>query len=195
MEVICYTDVKSPYAFLAFAETCRLEDAWGKPFTWRHHTLHIDTYLDAVEVRTAHNWRKVKYAYMDCRRLANRQGLTLYGPKKIFDSRPAGIGMSYADNQGLVRPYLDTAFRRFFQRDLETGDPEVIEALLKQVGADTSGFAAWYDGEGGRLHDSQRAEAEEAGVFGVPAITLDGEMFWGGDRLNLVAERLEQARG
>ena len=31
MEVVCYTDVKSPYAFLAFAETCRLEDAWGKP--------------------------------------------------------------------------------------------------------------------------------------------------------------------
>ena len=83
---------------------------------------------------------------MDCRRLANRQGLTLYGPKKIFDSRPAGIGMSYADRQGLIRPYLDTAFRRFFQRDLETGDPEVIEALLKQIGADTTEFAAWYEG-------------------------------------------------
>lgn len=194
MEVVCYTDVKSPYAFLAFAETCRLEDAWGKPFIWRHLTLHIDTYLDAVDVRTEHNWRKVKYAYMDCRRLANRQGLTLYGPKKIFDSRPAGIGMSFADRQGLIRPYLDTAFRRFFQRDLETGDPEVIEALLKQIGADTTEFAAWYEGEGGKLHDGQRAGAEAAGVFGVPSITLDGELFWGGDRLDLVAERLEQAR-
>ncbi len=190
MEVICYTDVKSPYAFLAFAETCRLEDAWGTPFVWRHHTLHIDTYLDAVDVRSAHNWRRVKYAYMDARRLANRQGLTLYGPKTIFESRPAGIGMSFADQQGLIRPYLDTAFKRFFQRDLETGDPAVIEDLLKQVGADTAGFTAWYEGEGGRLHDEQRATAEAAGIFGVPSITVDGELFWGGDRLNLVAEKL-----
>ncbi|MDF1722841.1 MAG: DsbA family protein [Minwuia sp.] len=190
MDVICYTDVKSPYAFLAYAETCRLEDAWGKPFIWRHHTLHIDTYLDAVDVRSAHNWRRVKYAYMDARRLANRQGLTLYGPKKIFESRPAGIGMSFADQQGLIRPYLDTGFKRFFQRDLETGDLGVIEGLLKQIGADTAGFAAWYEGEGGRLHDAQRAEAEESGVFGVPSVTVDGELFWGGDRLDLVAEKL-----
>lgn len=190
MEVICYTDVKSPYAFLAYAETCRLEDAWGKPFNWRHHTLHIDTYLDAVDIRSAHNWRRVKYAYMDARRLANRQGLTLYGPKKIFESRPAGTGMSFADQQGLIRPYLDTGFKRFFQRDLETGDLDVIEGLLKQVGADTTGFLAWHEGEGGRLHDEQRATAEAAGVFGVPSISVDGELFWGGDRLNLVAEKL-----
>lgn len=195
MEVIHYTDFKSPYAFLAKAGIYRLEDTYGVPFAWRHLTLKIETYLDGVDTRTAHNWRKVKYAYMDARRLANQQGLTLYGPQKIFESRPAGIGMTFAMEQGLLRPYVDHVFERFFRRDIETGDPAVIEDALRRVGADTAGFQAWHDGPGGARHDRERAEAEAAGVFGVPSIVVDGELFWGGDRLWLVEEKLRQATG
>lgn len=191
VRLIHYTDFKSPYAFLAKDEIYRIADGYDVELVWRHYTLKIENYLDAVDERSAHNWRRVKYAYMDARRLANLQGKTLYGPQKIFDSRPAGIGMTYADAQGLVRPYADHVFERFFKRDIELGDPAAIEAALRKIGADTAGFAAWYEGDGAARHDRERAEAEEAGVFGVPTLMLEGELFWGGDRLWLLEARLK----
>ena len=39
--------------------------------------------MGEVAQRDPHHWRRVRYAYMDARRFANKQGLTLMGPKKI----------------------------------------------------------------------------------------------------------------
>ena len=47
-------------------------------------------------------------------------------------------------------------------------------------------------GEGGAEHDRLRAEAETSGVFGVPTFVFDGELFWGGDRIGLLRERLDE---
>ena len=32
------------------------------------------------------------------------------------------------------------------------------------------------------------------GVFGVPMFVLDGELFWGGDRVDMLIERLNKRR-
>ena len=40
--------------------------------------------------------------------------------------------------------------------------------------------------------DSQRAI--DAGVFGAPSFIIDGELFWGQDRLDFVDRRLQQLR-
>ena len=37
-----------------------------------------------------------------------------------------------------------------------------------------------------------RAEAEETGIFGVPTFVFDNELFWGGDRIDLLRERLDE---
>ena len=34
--------------------------------------------------------------------------------------------------------------------------------------------------------------AEASGVFGVPTFVFDGELFWGGDRIGLLRERLDE---
>ncbi|HXR36727.1 MAG TPA: DsbA family protein, partial [Candidatus Binataceae bacterium] len=65
---------------------------------------------------------------------------------------------------------------------------------LKQSGADRAGFVDFADGEG--RHELERIcrEAEAGGVFGVPTFVIDGELFWGGDRLWMVREKLEASR-
>ena len=73
-------------------------------------------------------------------------------------------------------------------------DPEdvaAVEALLIEAGA-PPGFAAFLAGEGGAEHDRLRSEAEASGVFGVPTFVFDGELFWGGDRIGLLRERLDE---
>jgi 2-hydroxychromene-2-carboxylate isomerase len=127
---------------------------------------------------------------MDARRLANRVGLVVRGPKKIFDSSLAGIGLLFAKRQGVFRSYNDIVFDRFWKRELDIEDAQALKAVLDEAGADTTGFLHYLQNEGRREHDRVIEEAHDLGVFGVPMFVLDGELFWGGDRLDLLKERL-----
>lgn len=188
--VTLYIDYKSPYAFVAKAGAYALEEDYDVSLRWLPYTLNIPSYLGSVEDRSPHQWRRVKYSYMDARRFANQQGLTLRGPQKIYDTRLAGIGMLYAQRAGVFRRYNDIVFERFWKREFDIESLDALSAVLAEAGADPSGFRAFAEGEGGEEHDRIRAEAEEAGVFGVPMFVVDGELFWGGDRLPQVREKL-----
>ncbi|MDF3074494.1 MAG: hypothetical protein K0S54_2161 [Alphaproteobacteria bacterium] len=187
-----YIDFKSPYAYLAIAPTRLLERDFDVTLDWMPLTLHIPNYLDAVDGRSAHNWRKVRYAYMDARRLANRVGLTIRGPQKIFDTRIASIALMYAKGKPGFDRFVDLGFERFFKRELDVENEQVMAALLQEAGIDAAGFAAYLHGPGGRRHDADRVKTEDSGVFGVPSLAIRGEIFWGGDRIDLVRERLNE---
>ncbi len=190
-EITCYTDYKSPYAYLALEPTYQLERDFNVRINWLPYTLNIPSYLGAVDTRSQQQWRKVRYAYMDARRYANQRGLTVRGPQKIFDSSIAHIGMLHALGVGGFRAYHDSVFERFWKRELDIENPEIIRAVLEEAGAETEGFYAFLNGAGRQELDRIIAEAEELGVFGVPTFVLGGELFWGQDRINLLRERLE----
>ena len=199
-----YSDYKSPYAYLAKDLAYDLERETGARLDWLPYTLDIPAYLGSAKVdaagnvleesRNAHQWRRVKYSYMDCRREANRRGLTIRGPKKIFDSSLANIGMLYAKRHGVFRDYHDCVFERFWKRELDIESPAALAAVLRECGADTADFAAFLAGDGRRqLQDIQR-EAEAAGVFGVPSFLLeDGDLYWGREHLPRIRELLAPA--
>lgn len=190
--VIVYTDYKSPYAYLAKDPAYRLERGFDIRLDWRPYTLDIPAAFGTVEGRSEAQWRKVRYAYMDVRRFANRRGLTVYGPRKIFDSSLAAIGMLFAQRQGCFRAYHDTVSRRFWRRELDIEDAAAVRAVLAEVGADAAGFDDFAAGAGRAEHDRLCTEAESLGVFGVPTFVVDGELFWGHDRLDLVRARLAE---
>lgn len=201
-----YFDYKSPYAYLAQEATYQLAQDFDIEIDWLPLTLHIPSFLGSAEVdatgkviseqRNAHQWRRVKYSYMDCRREANRRGLVIRGPQKIFDSSIAHIGMLYAKRQGDFRAYHDTVYERFWRRELDIENPEVVKQVLTEVGVDASGFVDYLNGAGRQEHARVSAAAEERGVFGVPSYVLNGELFWGAERIGLVRERLaDAARG
>lgn len=201
-QVLHFFDYKSPYAYLAQEAAFRLAEETGVAVEWRPYTLDIPSFLgaarldesgrDTLGVRNDHQWRRVRYAYLDCRREARRRGLTLLGPRKIFDSSVAHIGMLYARERGEFRPYHDLAFERFFRRELDLGDAAAIAALLEEVDIDAGDFPGYLAGPGRARHDALQREAEAAGVFGVPSFLVEGELFWGAERLDRVRERIEQ---
>jgi 2-hydroxychromene-2-carboxylate isomerase len=65
-----------------------------------------------------------------------------------------------------------------------------VTAVLGEAGADTSGVAAYLEGEGRADLERICREAEEKGVFGVPSFIVDGELFWGREHLPDIRERL-----
>jgi 2-hydroxychromene-2-carboxylate isomerase len=196
-----YSDYKSPYAYLAKDVAYELERDTGAEFDWLPYTLDIPAYLGSAKVdaagnvveasRNAHQWRRVKYSYMDCRREANRRGLTILGPRKIFDSSLANIGMLYAKRHGALRGYHDRVFERFWRRELDIESADALAAILVECGVDTSAFTAFLESEGRRQLQDLMREAEAAGVFGVPSFLLEnGDLYWGREHVPRIREIL-----
>ena len=186
-----YTDYKSPYAYVANKRLFELEDKYGVELEWLPYTLRVAEFMGSVEARTPHFWRKVKYAYMDARRYANAQGLTMKGPRKIYDAYYASAGMLFAQRHGFFRPYHDTVFARFWSHDLEIDALGDIGGVIASAGGSARDFEAYAQGPGRTEHDRNIDEAETLGVFGVPTMVFNGELFWGGDRIDLLIERIQ----
>ena len=191
--ITVYTDYKSPYAYLAVRPAYALEVEYDVRLNWLPYTLNIPLYLGNVDDRNDHQWRRVRYSYMDARRLANRVGLVVRGPKKIFDSSLAGIGLLFAKREGVFRRYNDIVFARFWKRELDIEDPQALKSRARRGGRRHLFVPrATSKAKGGTSIDHVIAEAHDLGVFGVPMFVLDGELFWGGDRIDLLKERLHQ---
>lgn len=203
--VLCFTDFKSPYAYLALDDYFAMEDESGIAFDWLPYTLDIPDYLGSATLdeqgkvveqnRTAHQWRKVKYAYMDVRRYANLKDLTIRGTTKIWDSTIANIGLLWAKqhgNQAAVRQYLRNVFEPFWRRALDIEDVRIVEQALNDAGITEAGFADFASSKGRGLHDEIRKNAEDRGVFGVPSIIVADELFWGREHLGLIRDRLRK---
>lgn len=196
-----YSDYKSPYAFLAKDAIYALAAECSVTLDWRPYILDIPLYLGSARVdaagvvveenRNAHQWRRVRYSYMDCRRQARKQGLVIRGTQKIWDSTLAGAGMLFARRSGpaAFRRYHDTVFERFWRRELDIESVPAIAAVLRETGADASGFSDW--AATGRAEVARISrEAEAQGVFGVPSFVLDGELYWGREHLADIREAL-----
>jgi 2-hydroxychromene-2-carboxylate isomerase len=191
LTIVAYSDYKSPFAYVATAGVFALERDYDVTLDWKPFTLDLETRFGGSTAQRELMLRRVKYSYMDVRRFANKQGLTILGPQKLFDSSPAQIGMLYAQRAGVFRGYHERTFVLFFRRQLDTGDIAAVAGVLREVGADPAGFAAFVDGDGAAAYARIQQEAIAAGVFGVPTFFVASEMFWGGDRLGLVREKLD----
>lgn len=192
--VTVYTDYKSPYAYLAKDPIYELERDLPIRIEWLPYVLDIPAYLGSASVaadgtvleenRNAHQWRRVRYSYMDCRRQARKRGLVIRGPQKIWDSSLAAAGMLHAKRAGnaVFRHYNDTVFERFWKRELDIEDVATLAAVLREAGADGAAFAATASTLREEVAAISRA-AEAAGVFGVPSFVVNSELFWGREHL------------
>jgi len=122
--------------------------------------------MGSVEARTPHFWRKVRYLYMDARRYANAQGLTMKGPRRIYDAFYSSAGMLFVHRHGIFRAYHDTVFKRFWSHDLEIDELGDISGIIASIGGSAADFEAYVNGPAREEHDCIIMEAETLGVFG-----------------------------
>jgi len=204
--LIVYIDVKSPYAFLAIKPTIAMENALGLQFDWRPLTLDIPSYLGSAEKsggkvvqsnRSDKHWTMVKYAYMDARRYAQRQGYVLKGTEKIWDSSLANMGILWVSQnkpQNLAQ-YFPAVFPPFWRRELDIEDIGVVEHCLTQAGVNPHGFAEFCQYEGRKIHDQLQSQLHPNGIFGVPTYVINDTVLFGREHLPLVRWMLTGQHG
>ncbi len=80
--------------------------------------------------------------------------------------------------------FVQAVFRANFAEDRDIGSPEVLAAVLAELGVAAEEVFARADSEGQRPKLRQQTErAEELGIFGAPTLVVGEEIFWGNDRV------------
>ena len=120
---------------------------------WLPYILDIPGYLGSARIdadgkvveatRNAHQWRRVRYSYMDCRRQANKRGLVIRGTQKIWRfiaRRRRHAVHAKCSGTEVFRRYNDRVFERFWKRELDIEDVAIIAAVLTEAGANGAAF-------------------------------------------------------
>jgi len=189
--VAFYLDFISPYTYLALTQARRFERENGVRFDVR--PVVYAKILDAQGlVGPAEREAKRRYTFADILRVAHRLGVPLVGPPAHpFRSLEAlrALTLWRHDDRALDLAVALSTAAWGEGRDLT--DVAVIADVLAVAGFDPVELAVRIALDSVKQElAAQTAAAIEAGVFGVPTFVADGEMFWGQDRLEHLAEHL-----
>lgn len=187
-----YYDFKSPFTYLAFAPALDLERTHRVRLRFIPHLFDFGAYGGTLEQRDERSWRKVRYLYLDARRFANERGIVIRGPERLFNSRLALMSGLFADRHGKFREYAARVWELFFKRELDIEKFEQLAPLLSAAGLNPEDFRRYADSDGPRDLEAALAEGERDGIFGVPTLLVEGEPFWGNDRVEWVVRKLDR---
>jgi 2-hydroxychromene-2-carboxylate isomerase len=174
-QVDWYFDFISPYSYFALHELHRFSDVQVnyRPVLFAG-LLHHWGHKGPAEIATKRVW-----TYRWCTWYAARRGISFRFPSAHpFNPLPY-LRLAVAAHCEL------SAIRRIFEALWTTGadpsDPRVIHDLLKSLNIDEARLSD------PNVKDALRAQTERAaaaGVFGVPTLVIDGEIFWGADAMD-----------
>ena len=193
-----YFSLLSPYAWLGHAAVLAVARETGA--TLRYRPVRIFELFDAngglpLGKRAP---ARQRYRLVELQRWRAQRGLPLNLSPKFY---PVDIALAdrcaiaLADAGLDPSGYMDAAFRALWSEDRDLADPTVIEALLASQGFDASTVMrqAGTDAVAGRYADNTRA-AIDADLPGLPGYVLDGEPFWGQDRIDALRDALLHPR-
>ncbi len=110
------------------------------------------------------------------------------------DTSLALRGALVAKDEGRFAQYHHPMYRARWADPCDLAAPETVRQFLASAGLD--GDAALGRAQSDEFIDRLKSDTQEAierGVFGVPTIFVDNEMFWGNDRFELVRHYLERS--
>ena len=91
--------------------------------------------------------------------------------------------------------YLRRAFAGVWEDQLNLADPATIAKLADESGLPGQQMVERSGSDDvSTAYEQNRQDALAADVFGSPVYVLDGEVFWGQDRLELLEEALKSGR-
>lgn len=190
-----YFDFSSPYGYFAAEQIDTLAAGHGRDTVWRPILLGAVFKITGQQALITIPL-KGHYAARDLARSARALGLPFRQPTRFPVATAAACRAFYgiADHDPVAAKTLALAlYRAYFVEDRDISAAAVVTAVAAGLGHDPATIATAIEDPG--LKQRLRLEVEaavERGVFGSPYVIVDGEPFWGADRLGQVARWLEQ---
>jgi 2-hydroxychromene-2-carboxylate isomerase len=151
-----------------------------RPFSVRSIMREMDN------IPFANKPAKAAYMWRDIERRAARHGLAprLPAPYPLKEFDRANRVAVIAATEGWCEAYLAATYRRWIEQGEEAGAEPNLSASIAEAGETPARVierAASDETEIAYLAATE--EARKLGVFGSPTFAVDGELFWGDDRL------------
>lgn len=131
---------------------------------------------------------KAAYNIAEFQRWAKRYGVPAqFSPYFPFNTIRIVRGAIAAQLVGRFAKFHSAAFRAIWEQAQDLSKEEALQRLLNEAQIDPALI------EGDEIKNRLRANVDEAverGAFGAPTFFVNGEMFWGNDRLDFVEEAL-----
>ncbi len=190
-----YFDFSSPYGYFA---SCRIDDIGqrhGREIIWRPYLMGAAMKLTG-STPLVERQMIGEYAHRDITRTARRYGIAFNPPPAPFpvpSIAPCRAFYWLADRDPLqARDFARRTYAALFIDGRNVSEVEVVVALASSAGADADETRAALGHQAVKDRLRQETDAAiERGVFGSPFVIVDGEPFWGNDRLDDVTKWLE----
>lgn len=187
-----YFDFVSPAAYLAYKRLQQMQ---------RDYDLNVNAipfFLGGVFKATdTHSPIAVpaKAKYMleqDLPRFAKRYQVPFrYNPFFPFNTLPLLRGAIAAQQLGICDTYMDVVFDGIWVQEQNLGDATIAAALLREHHLDADAlFSLGQEPDIKQQLINHTEQAVSRGAFGAPTLFMNGEMFFGQDRLDFIEAAL-----
>ncbi|THF64031.1 2-hydroxychromene-2-carboxylate isomerase [Pseudothauera nasutitermitis] len=189
-----YFDFSSPYGYFMAEKIDALAAAHGRAVRWRPFLLGA-VYKQTGGGPMLAAELKGPYAYRDFDRTARFLGLPWTVPAVFpIGTQVAARTFYWLDERdpALARRFAQDVYRAYFAEGRDISQETLVLDIAAAAGADRAALAGALAGEAvrQRLKD-ECAQAIAHGVFGSPFVFVDGEPFWGVDRIPQIERWLE----
>jgi 2-hydroxychromene-2-carboxylate isomerase len=188
-----YWDFSSPFAYLGVAQVAALAARTGAKVTW--HPILLGGLFRAIGTPdvpiAAFSEPKRKYLLTDLHRWAEYWQVPFRFPSRFptRSLRALRVYCALSSEEDKAR-FRNAVFRAYWADDENIEDDAI---LARCIGDEASAREAFARSESDEIKAELRRSTEAAlarGVFGVPTFVVDGELYWGQDRLELVEQAL-----
>lgn len=196
-----FFDCSSPWTYLAFHNIQPLAVEAKVSIRWRpilvggvFNSVNPSVYAARQDPVPA----KRDYMLKDLQDWARSSGLTIKMPPSVFpvNSVKAMRGCLWLEPQGQLVPFATAVFEAYWGRDEDISQDAVLADICRRCGIDAGAFMAGIAEP--EVKAQLKANTDELiarGGFGSPTIYVGGsDMYFGNDRLPLVAEALRRRR-
>ncbi|RTL52583.1 MAG: 2-hydroxychromene-2-carboxylate isomerase [Bradyrhizobiaceae bacterium] len=193
-----YFSLQSPWAYIGDAPFHKVATAHGLTINYKPMPL-LDVFSETggLPLGKRHPARQ-RYRIVELQRWRDKRGLDFHFLPKHWPFNPRladGVMIAAVQGGQNVPKLLTRLYDAVWKDQYDLTDSPTLVKLADEVGlpGDTLVKQSASD-EIGAIYEQNRQDAIGVDVFGSPAYVLDGEVFWGQDRIDLLDDALKSGR-
>ena len=199
MTVIDYFfTIMSPYAYLGHDALRQVAGRHGAAINYRPYMIGKVFEATGGQPLGKRHPARQDYRWYELQRWREKRGLELTLKPAHFPTNPGLADCSaiaIAEAGGDPGDYLAGAFRAIWAEDLDIAETSVIGDILSRTGHDADDVMAAAQSDAIRAtYEKNADDAITEGIVGSPGYVLNGEPFWGQDRLDMLEDALASGR-
>jgi 2-hydroxychromene-2-carboxylate isomerase len=194
-----YFSLISPWAYIGHASFMEIARRHGVEVNYKPVFLgRVFSETGGLPLAQRHPVRQ-RYRMVELQRWREKRGLSFNLQPKHWPfevNLPDRFVISISASGKDPDAFLRRAYAAVWEEERDLGNPVVLAEIAEEAGLDSSSLMDVAAGSATEaIYAINLENAIAGGVFGSPAYVLDGEVFWGQDRLELLDDALTSDRG